>query len=120
MVDTECPKCGNIVIDVLLREKDETGAYIMPICGQQGDGVSCGETVRRAYVGHAAYVVGDDIPGGVWIRHGICNDDGTPRRYDSKSEMARAAKEKGLINRVEHVPSPGSDKNRGRHTQRFI
>ena len=41
-------------------------------------------------------IIGDDIPGGVEIVHGICNDDGTPRRYYSKSEMARVAKEKGL------------------------
>jgi hypothetical protein len=41
-------------------------------------------------------VVGDDIPGGIEIKHGICNPDGTPRRYHSKTEIRRAANEKGL------------------------
>lgn len=41
-------------------------------------------------------VIGDDIPGGVWIRHGICNEDGTPRKYYSKGEIREAAFKKGL------------------------
>lgn len=32
----------------------------------------------------------------VWIRHGICNPDGSPKRYRSKSEMKKAAFEAGL------------------------
>ena len=32
----------------------------------------------------------------VWIRHGICNEDGSPKRYTSKAEMKRAAFEAGL------------------------
>jgi hypothetical protein len=61
--------------------------------------------------GSVVCVVGDDIPGGVLIEHGICNDDGTPRRYYTKSEMAREAKRRGLINWVEHKPERGSDKS---------
>lgn len=41
-------------------------------------------------------IVGDEIPGGIEIRHGICNDDGTPRRFYSRSDIAKAAKAKGL------------------------
>ncbi len=41
-------------------------------------------------------VIGDDIPGGIWIEHGLCNADGSPRRYDTKSAMARDAKKAGL------------------------
>jgi hypothetical protein len=63
-------------------------------------------------------IIPDDIPGGVDIRHGICNDDGTPKRYYSKSEIAKAAKAKGYVNHVEHVPMPGSDKSP--HTTRWI
>jgi len=62
--------------------------------------------------------IGDDIPGGVLIQHGICHDDGTPRRYYSKSEMALVAKEKGLTNVVRHVGSSGSDKSK--HTVRWV
>lgn len=63
-------------------------------------------------------VITDEIPGGVWIRHGICNEDGTPRKYYSKSEMVAEAKRRGLVNLVEHVPEHGSDKSR--HTVRWI
>lgn len=62
-------------------------------------------------------VIGDDIPGGVEIRHGICNEDGSPRRYYSKSEMVKEAKRRGLRNHVEHVTVPGTDKNP--HTKKW-
>jgi hypothetical protein len=29
----------------------------------------------------------DSIEGGIEIAHGLCNADGTPRRYDSRSEI---------------------------------
>lgn len=41
-------------------------------------------------------VMGDDIPGGIEIKHGICNEDGTPKRYYSYSEIRQAAFEAGL------------------------
>lgn len=41
-------------------------------------------------------VIGDDIPGGILIEHGICNADGSPKRYYTKSSMTKAAKAKGL------------------------
>ena len=66
----------------------------------------------------SAGVVTDDIPGGMFVRHGICHEDGSPKKYYSRSEMARAAKEKGMMNLVEHVGDRGSDKSP--HTQRFI
>lgn len=56
-------------------------------------------------------VITDDIPGGIEIKHGICHEDGSPRRYYSKSEMTKAAKAKGLVNHVEHVTRPGTDKS---------
>src|SRR5688572_6007046 len=42
-------------------------------------------------------LITDDIPGGVEIRHGIMNDDGTPKRYYSKTDIKRAANERGLV-----------------------
>lgn len=68
-------------------------------------------------LGHSN-VIGDDIPGGILIRHGICNEDGTPRKYYSKSEMTKEAKRRGLVNLVEHVTEPGTDKSK--HTTRWI
>jgi hypothetical protein len=45
-----------------------------------------------------AYVVRpDSIPGGVEIAHGICNEDGSPRRYYSRSEIKTACAVKGLV-----------------------
>jgi len=41
------------------------------------------------------YIATDDIPGGMLVRHGICNPDGTPKRYYSKTEIKRAANEAG-------------------------
>lgn len=64
----------------------------------------------------SAAVIGDECD--VVIRHGICNPDGTPKRYTSKSDMRQAARALGLENRVEHVPLPGTDKSP--HTSRWI
>lgn len=60
----------------------------------------------------------DEIPGGVDIKHGLCNEDGTPRRYFSRSEIAAEAKRRGLVNYVRHVGTKGGDKNP--HTTRWI
>lgn len=42
-------------------------------------------------------VVGDDIPGGLEIKHGkgLINEDGTPKRYYSRTELRRACNENG-------------------------
>ena len=39
----------------------------------------------------------DDIPGGVLMTNGICNEDGTPKRYYSRTEIREACKAKGVI-----------------------
>ncbi len=65
-------------------------------------------------------VTPDEIPGGVEIRHGICNEDGTPRRYYSRSEMAKEAKRRGLVNHVEHVTNPKSGSDKNPHTTRWV
>lgn len=46
----------------------------------------------------APVVWDDSIPGGETIAHGLCNDDGTPRTYYSRTEIKDAARAKGLIN----------------------
>lgn len=65
-------------------------------------------------------VIPDDIPGGVEIRHGLCNEDGSPRKYYSKSEIAKEAKKRGLRNHVEHVTDPRSGSDRNPHTTRWV
>lgn len=37
----------------------------------------------------------DEIPGGLEIKHGLCNPDGSPRKFYSKSEIKREAYESG-------------------------
>lgn len=46
-------------------------------------------------------IVPDDIPGGMWIRDGICNEDGTPKKYYTRSSIDRALFEKGLFRQGE-------------------
>lgn len=60
--------------------------------GEHGH-LKCPLEARR----RSAAVIADDIPGGVEIAHGLCNADGTPRRFYSKSAIRMAAAEKGVI-----------------------
>lgn len=78
----------------------------------------CSSPTTRVWLNHANGVIPDDIPGGIEIRHGLCNPDGTPHRYYSKSEMAKEAKRRGLTNIVEHVGDKGSDKSK--HTSKWV
>lgn len=43
----------------------------------------------------SAYVIGDDIPGGLEVKNGICNLDGSPRKVYSKTELKHLAYEGG-------------------------
>jgi hypothetical protein len=45
----------------------------------------------------SAAVWQDTIEGGVLMTNGICNEDGTPKRYYSHSEIREACKAKGVI-----------------------
>lgn len=80
---------------------------------------TCGEPTDTLWR-QSSHVISDEIPGGIWIRHGICNEDGSPRLYYSKSEMARVAKERGLTNAVRHAPDPTSGSDKSKHTIRWV
>lgn len=88
-----------------------------PITAPEVNCEKCGKITERAWLTKPAAVIQDSIEGGIWIRHGICNPDGSPKKYYSKSEMRKAAEAKGLVNRVEHTTAPGTDKNR--HTTKW-
>jgi hypothetical protein len=80
---------------------------------------TCGGPMLRGFTQRASAVIADDIPGGMWVRHGLCNEDGSPRKYYSKTEMRQEAVRRGLVNIVEHTPDrKGSD--RSAHTSRWI
>lgn len=105
MYDRICHGCGKQHIDCL-----EPVNFTAPPCPQ------CGGTMERAWLPsmRSVGVIDDSIPGGMWIE----NLGNTWRKFYSKSDIARAAKEQGLEPFVRHVGTPGSDKNK--HTTRWV
>jgi hypothetical protein len=95
--------------DLVCKNNHEQLDVLLPL-GERPPCPTCGEQTETLWK-KFGNVVPDEIPGGVWINHGICNEDGTPRKYYSKSEMAREAKARGLANIVMHTPVPGTDKS---------
>lgn len=88
-----------------------------PICPEHSDTEIYGTMVEDyGQFGKSAGVIGDECD--VTVKHGICNLDGTPRNYRSKSEMRRVAAERGLENHVTHMTLPDTD--RSPHTSRWI
>lgn len=60
--------------------------------GEHGVGL-CPFEPRR----YAPTIWRDEIPGGIMIANGICHEDGTPKRFDSRSEIRKEAAAKGLV-----------------------
>jgi hypothetical protein len=108
MYDRVCTKCETQLIDCW-----------EPITAPIVECPKCHSATDRAWLAKPSNVIGDDIPGGVWVRHGLCDPvTGEPRKYYSRSEIAAEAKRRGLVNLVEHIPEQGSDK--ARHTTRWV
>lgn len=57
----------------------------------------CHNATKGEAFGQSSMIATDDIPGGMLVHHGICNEDGSPKRYYSKSEIKKAAFEKNLF-----------------------
>jgi len=110
MIDLRCSQCGEERLDQYV-DVDTLDAHE---CGGKFERV----TLAMPIAGRVAAVHGDDIPGGLEIRHGLCNPDGTPRKYYSRTEINNEAKRRGLVNHVQHIADKGSDKNK--HTQRWV
>jgi hypothetical protein len=106
--DYSCPTCGMVCRDVVMPAEQTTMACTDPNCN--------GVMVRSWEMGRGNRVIGDECD--VTIKHGLCNEDGSPRRFTSKAEMARETAKRGLVNYVEHKGSKGSDKSK--HTTRWI
>src|SRR5258706_13366614 len=64
---------------------------------------TCGQPTAILWSSRAS-VAGDELPVGYEARHGVCWPDGTPRRFDTMTELKRALNEKGL---VIHGDTPG-------------
>jgi hypothetical protein len=97
MYDLKCDGCERVDIDVL-----EPVSAPRRTC-------ECGGTLWRTWATKPPAAIGDECD--VTIEHGLCHENGTPRRFTSKSEIARAAKAAGLMNYVRHVGERGSDKS---------
>jgi len=83
---TECPGCSQ-------KGTVFGWTYDMPFyCKFCGTALS----IDDGRASQTVMISTDDIPGGLEVRHGICNPDGSPKRYYSKTEIKRAANEKGV------------------------
>lgn len=109
MYDLRCDMCGHTDYDVY-----EAINANREHCGHCDEG----GVMQRVILPTRRAIITDEIPGGVEIKHGLCNPDGSPRRYYSKSEIAREAAKRGLENHVVHRGSHGSDKSP--HTSRWV
>lgn len=55
-------------------------------------------------------VVGDEID--IWVKHGLCHDDGSPRHFRSRKDMNAVAKSKNMVNMVRTPTTPGPNPHR--------
>ena len=110
LYDRKCDSCTHRRNDCY--EQSSCADYYCPEC-PRGRLIRIPMTQNPGAMGRA---IGDECE--VLARHGLCNPDGSPRRYTSKSAMAQEAKRRGLTNLVEHKPGPNSD--RCKETQRWI
>ena len=105
MYDRVCTHCQHQMIDCL-----------EPVNAPETPCPECGKPTQRAWLTKPSGVIGDECD--VWIKHGLCNEDGSPRRYTSKQEIRREEKRRDVVNVVRHVGKKGSDKSP--HTTRWI
>lgn len=104
--DVTCETCQADQLDVFLQSWRDP----IPDCP-----VCLGPRVK-VWRSHANSVIGDECD--VMVKHAICNEDGTPRRYQSRAEMAKAAAAKGMTNYFVHQPPRDSDKSK--HSRRWF
>jgi hypothetical protein len=105
-VDVECPNCLTQVLDAFVTIPD------YPTCAKCAEAGSTIQMTRLYLPSSVPNVVGDDIPGGVVIHHGVCNEDGTPKKYYSHSEIQKEATRRGLVNRPERGVADKKDWDR--------
>ena len=105
MFDRLCEACSRQIIDCM-----------EPVTPPDVPCPDCGGVTRRAWFGKPANVIGDEID--VSIQNGICNPDGTPRRFTSRTELREAERKSGYANYVVHRGTNGGDKSP--HTSRWV
>lgn len=106
LFDRKCPQCALVHLDCL----EPSDAPVVPCEG-------CGAATERVWLpGRSSNVIGDEID--ITIHNGLCNADGTPRRYRSRTELKAEEKARGMMNYVVHQPGRGGDKSK--HTSRWV
>jgi hypothetical protein len=104
MFDMKCATCET-VYDMFVKPGEQR------VCPE------CGQFLYKVFVpGHATAMIGDECD--IMIKHGLCNEDGSARRYTSKQEIAREAERRGLTNVVQHRGTKSGDKSQ--HTSRWV
>lgn len=79
-----CESCGTEIAEL----RWDTDLEPICVCGKRTL-----ETINASLSGNAPFVIGDEID--IEIRHGICNADGTPRRFRSRTELKKAERAAG-------------------------
>ena len=79
-------------------------------CDTCGKDLAIGEWPFCPHGYGANTVIGDECD--VWIKHGLCHEDGTPRHFRSRKEIAEVAKAKGMVNMVRTATTPGPNTHR--------
>lgn len=115
MYDLRCDACERIEKDVL-----EPLTAPRRRCGDKtllaGITMECIGKMQRVWLtGKSHHIVGDEID--VWVKNGLCWDDGSPRHFRSQKELDTVARKKGMENHVVHQGSKESDKSE--HTVRW-
>ena len=104
--DRRCPSCETVTTDCM--EPSDAPTVLCEKCNAP--------TERVWLMGRANNIIGDEID--ITIRNGLCNPDGSPRRYTSRTELRREEVRRGMTNHVVHQPGKGGDKSK--HTVRWI
>ena len=111
--DRHCTYCGAVAIDVIERMADNEPK----VCGDCNHDTLV-RAVGGSLPGHGRSVNADDIPGGLAMKNGICNADGTPKMFYSRSEIRAACAEKNMIwgPDIDHATSDPRPRERGGRT----
>lgn len=100
-VDVACPQCGAQIIDAFCEVPNYPDCAICHV-----------PTTRLFLPTSVPTMMGDNIPGGYEVKHGLCHPDGTPKKYYSHSEIQKAAKTKGWVNQPERGVADKKDWDR--------
>lgn len=118
MYDRLCEKCGHIALDLW----EPINIEIPPRCQEStqlahAQKLVCAGKMERVMLPNTRAIIGDEID--VTIKHGLCNPDGSPKRYRSRAELHRAEQRAGMTNYVVHHGNEREGSDKSKHTTRW-